>query len=110
MDETKSYKEPVTVIKLRDKHHALDLWESVCKTEKDLLKQAPILLLPEGYEFADSQHEQLMEMGRIYKANELVNTLQSSMTPLHNNVTFQSWAVHQSCMSVWQSGNTLLLP
>ena len=73
VEETKSYKEPVRVINLKDKHHALDLWENICQTPEDLTKQPPILLLPEGYDFVEDKAGSLAEMGRLYKANELVS-------------------------------------
>lgn len=84
VDETKGFKEPVTVIRLKDKHHALDLWEGTCQTSADLTRQPPILLLPEGYEFADGQATILKDMGRLYKANELV-----SFNSMHCNVLFK---------------------
>jgi hypothetical protein len=66
------YKEPVEVVKVKDQHHALDLWEGICQEKPDLSSQPPILLLPEAYGFAEGKAEILAEMGRLYKLNELV--------------------------------------
>ena len=71
--EVKKYKTPVNVINLKDEHHALDLWEDVCQTGSDLTSQPPILLLPEGYDFSGDRNAKLEEMGKLYKANQLVS-------------------------------------
>ena len=69
-----TYSAPVRVVRVRNQHHALDLWEDICMDKPDLEQQPPILLLPEGYEFAEGQVEILAEMGKLYKLNELVKT------------------------------------
>ena len=71
--EVMKYKTPVTVIHLRNEHHALDLWEGVCQTGTDFKTQPPILLLPEGYVLLEDWQAKLETMGKLYKANELVS-------------------------------------
>ena len=75
------YSEPVRVVRVRNQHHALDLWEDICMDKPDLEQQPPILLLPEGYEFAEGQAEILAEMGKLYKLNELVRTPAPTFSP-----------------------------
>lgn len=71
--EVKKYKTPVNVVHLKNEHHALDLWENICQTGADLTTQPPILLLPEGYVLIEDWKAKLLEMSRLYKANELVS-------------------------------------
>jgi len=66
-------KQPVEVVRVGNRHHALDLWEAICQEKPDLEEQPPILLLPAGYEFAEGEAEILVEMGKLYKLNELVS-------------------------------------
>ena len=76
------YSEPVKVVRVRSQHHALDLWEDICLDKPDIEQQPPILLLPDGYEFAEGQAEILAEMGKLYKLNELVSNPPPSFFPL----------------------------
>lgn len=89
--EVKKYKTPVNVVHLKNEHHALDLWENICQTGADLTTQPPILLLPEGYVLIEDWKAKLLEMSRLYKANELVSP-QAEKGSIHSDQSFSNYS------------------
>lgn len=72
-NEFLSVKEAVRVVTVRERHHALQLWESICQTGEALEELPPLLLMPEGYAFAGEKDELLLEMAKVFRVNQLVS-------------------------------------